>query len=273
MNAKIAIGDFSRMTHLTIKTLRHYHDVGLLAPAEIDRFTGYRYYASSQVSTAQIIRRFRELGMSVDDVRSMLGTSDPAARGTLIAAHLDRLESQLRDTQAAVAALRALLEQPETHIDVEHRAVGATTVLAIAERVALEGFAAWMIAAFSEIYSALDSLGLKTAGPSGGLYANDLFNHGEGEATLFVPVRERIRSVGRAHPLEIPAAELAITVHHGAHTDVDRTYAALGTHVTEYELGVDGPIREHYLVDRFNTPDSSLWCTEIGWPIFQATKR
>ncbi|MGH8159916.1 MAG: MerR family transcriptional regulator [Rhodanobacter sp.] len=273
MNTKIAIGDFSRMTHLTIKTLRHYHEVGLLTPAEIDSFTGYRYYANSQVPTAQVIRRFRELGMSVDDVRSILGTSDPAARSTLIAAHLDRLESQLKETHAAVVALRALLEHPATPIDVEHRVVGTTTALAISERVALEGFAVWMVAAFTEIYGAIDSLGLKAAGPSGGLYTNDLFNHGEGEATLFVPVGERTCPVGRTHHLQIPAAELAVTVHHGTHTNVDRTYGALGTHVTEYELGVDGPIREYYLVDRFNTPDSTLWCTEIAWPIFQATKR
>jgi hypothetical protein len=53
---------------------------------------------------------------------------------------------------------------------------------------------------------------------------------------------------------------------------VDRTYGALGTHVAEHEVGVDGPVREYYLVDRFNTPDATLWCTEIAWPIFLAAK-
>jgi effector-binding domain-containing protein len=55
-----------------------------------------------------------------------------------------------------------------------------------------------------------------------------------------------------------------------AHTDVDRTYAALGTYVAEHEVGVDGPVREYYLVDGFNTSDSMLWRTEIAWPIFRA---
>ena len=62
----VSIGDFSRMTHLTVKTLRYYHDVGLLAPATIDNMTGYRYYAKSQVPIAQVIRRFRALGMPVE---------------------------------------------------------------------------------------------------------------------------------------------------------------------------------------------------------------
>jgi effector-binding domain-containing protein len=54
---------------------------------------------------------------------------------------------------------------------------------------------------------------------------------------------------------------------------VDRTYGALGTHVAEHELGVDGPSREYYLIDRFNTLDETLWTTEIAWPIFGAAKQ
>jgi hypothetical protein len=63
MRGTVSIGDFSRMTHLSVKTLRHYHDVGPLAPAETDKMTGYRYYAKSQVLVAQMIRRFRALDM------------------------------------------------------------------------------------------------------------------------------------------------------------------------------------------------------------------
>jgi DNA-binding transcriptional MerR regulator len=260
------------MTHLSIKTLRHYHEVGLLAPAETDKMTGYRYYAKSQVPVAQVIRRFRALDMPVEEVRAILATSDPAARSKLIAAHLDRLERQLKETHAAVASLRALLERPEAPITVEHRAVRQAPTLAIAERIRVKEVTAWMTAAYTEIYEALRSQGLKAAGPSGALWSTEVFTEGEGDATVFVPVAGDVRPVGRARPLVVPPAELAITVHHGAHTDVDRTYGALGTHVAEHEVGVDGPVREYYLVDRFNTPDATLWCTEIGWPIFRAAK-
>jgi hypothetical protein len=63
MNTRIAIGDFSKMTYLSIKALRRYHDMGLLVPADVDRSSGYRYYEASQVPVGQVIRRFRELGM------------------------------------------------------------------------------------------------------------------------------------------------------------------------------------------------------------------
>ena len=57
----MAIGDFSRMTYLSVKALRHYHEIGLLAPSQVDPATGYRHYDASQVPMAQVIRRFRDL--------------------------------------------------------------------------------------------------------------------------------------------------------------------------------------------------------------------
>ena len=59
MGSNLSIGDFSRITHLSVKTLRHYHDVGLVAPAHIDPATGYRYYSHAQIPTAQVVRRLR----------------------------------------------------------------------------------------------------------------------------------------------------------------------------------------------------------------------
>jgi effector-binding domain-containing protein len=70
---------------------------------------------------------------------------------------------------------------------------------------------------------------------------------------------------------EIPAVELAVAVHRGALADLDRTYGALGTYVAEREIGLDGPIREHYLLSQFDTDDESQLVTEVGWPVFQTT--
>jgi len=45
----------------------------------------------------------------------------------------------------------------------------------------------------------------------------------------------------------------------------------LGTYVADREIGVDGPIREHYLVSAFDTDDESQHVTEVCWPVFQTT--
>lgn len=61
MKTLVAIGEFSRLTHLSVTTLRHYHEVGLLEPAAIDPFSAYRRYDTEQAHTAQLIRRLRQL--------------------------------------------------------------------------------------------------------------------------------------------------------------------------------------------------------------------
>ena len=267
---RMPIGEFSRMTHLSIKTLRHYHDVDLLAPDAIDPFTGYRYYAISQIRAAQVIRRLRALGVPVDEVRSILAATDPESRGRVISAHLERLERQLEQTTAAVASLRALLDCSNVPLQIDHRTVPDTHALAISERVPHEGIVSWWRAAVIEIRDAMRALGVEPEGPAGGLYHTELFSQEEGDATVFIPVRGPTRTVGRAAPIIIPAAELAVTLHAGSHDDIDRAYGALGAYVQEYEIGIDGPVRESYLVDRFQTDAAAEWRTEIGWPIFQA---
>src|SRR5258708_20167193 len=109
-SALLAIGDFSRATQLSVKMLRHYHQIGLLEPVDVDRASGYRRYSTDQISTAQIIRRFRALEMPLDDIRTVMSTTDIRQRNELINAHLMRLESQLAHTNRAVESLRELLE-------------------------------------------------------------------------------------------------------------------------------------------------------------------
>src|ERR1700710_1704436 len=99
MQSSLAIGDFSRATHLTVKTLRHYHETGLLEPAQIDPHTGYRRYTTDQIQAAQIIRRFRDLDMPLAQIHAVLSAPDLRVRNELIASHLKRLENDLARTQ------------------------------------------------------------------------------------------------------------------------------------------------------------------------------
>lgn len=264
----MSIGEFSQITHLSVKTLRHYHEAGLLEPAAIDHQTGYRSYSVAQVATAQVIRRFRDLGMPVRDVAAVLATSDPEARSTLIAAHLARLETQLDQTRAAVTSLRRLLQPTPPPIAVEHRSVPACTVAAIRSIVDHDEVLAWYSDAMAELDRILSSTTHHPTGPAGGLYDNDLFTNDRGDVAVFIPVADP-PSRGRVQPFVLPAAELAITVHHGPHDDIDVSYGALGTYLAEQALVVAGPVRENYLIGPRDTDDSTAWRTEIGWPVFR----
>lgn len=268
MQGRLSIGDFSKMTHLSVKTLRHYHQTGLLEPAEVDPFSSYRYYATSQIPVAQTIRRFRDLGMPVREVADLLAQGDPEARGRLIGRHLERLEAQLARTNESVAALRRLLDPAES-IHVERRTTSETIAASIAETVAAPQVSSWYGKAMTELGDALSAAGRTAAGPPGGLYDNDLFTDERGRMVVYVPVATPLRA-GRVEPLVIPPTKLAVTVHHGSHADVDVTYGALGTWVDQHALTIAGPVHEVYLVGPRDTPDEAAWRTEIGWPIAAA---
>jgi DNA-binding transcriptional MerR regulator len=269
MDHPLPIGDFARATHMSVKTLRYYHRVGLLEPAEIDRHTGYRRYTTTQIPTAQIIRRFRDLDMPVDEVAKVLAAPDIDARNELIAAHLSRLEDGLSRTQNAVSSLRDLLAPSNSApADIGRRRAPAAPAAAIREVVDIGDALSWYQGALGELYATLDVQGVRPDGPAGGIFSGDLFTHERGEATIFVPCAGTVRPMGRVEALVIPPAELATITHNGEDTGIDLAYGALATYVTEHALAVEGPIREYYLVGRRDTADTGLWRTEIGWPIF-----
>ena len=264
MRPRVTIGDFSRASHLSVKTLRHYHEVGLLEPSEVDPGNGYRYYAEDQIPLAQVIRRLRGLQMPVADVKSVLAAPDPEARNLLIVAHLDRLEGDLARTRAAVLELRGLLERPVTPRAVEHRTVPPTAAIAIQATVDREDLLAWWQGALGELHAVLGAQGLKPAGPPAGIYASEIFT------VAARPVSGAARAVSRVERLVVPPAELAIMFHRGSLADVDLTYGELGAHVMRHEISVEGPLREHYLIGFLDADDPGQWETEIGWPIFRS---
>lgn len=272
MESVLAIGDFARATHLSVKTLRHYHRVGLLEPAEIDADTGYRYYTVEQIPTAQIIRRFRALDMPLDEIGAVINAPDLESRDRLINAHLGRLQNELAATQAAVASLSDLLRAPAfVAPDIRHRSVPATHAAAISETIDVADASAWLHGALGELSASLRARGI-TPGTAGGVYANELFSHERGRATVFIPVDQPIAEVGRVTAVEIPAIELATIIQEGTPKEIDRSYGALATYVTRHALAVEGPLREYYLVGPPETSDETEWRTEIGWPIFRTTR-
>jgi DNA-binding transcriptional MerR regulator len=270
MRARVTIGDFSRASHLSVKTLRHYHEVGLLEPSEVDPGNGYRYYAEDQISVAQVIRRLRGLQMPVAEVRSVLSAPDSGTRNRLIVAHLDRLEADLAGTRAAVRELRELVERPPAPRPVEHRTVPPTPAIAIQETVDREDLLAWWQGALGELHAILVAQGLRPAGPAGGMYGSEIFQHGRGEATVFIPTEGVARAIGRVERRVVPPAELAIMRHRGSLADGDLTYGELGAHVMRHEISVEGPLREYYLCGFLDSEDPDRWETEIGWPIFRS---
>ncbi len=271
VTAHLSIGDFSRATHMTVKMLRHYHQIGLLEPADVDRHNGYRRYNAEQIPTAQVIRRLRDLDMPLEEIQAVLAAPDVPTRSERITSHLSRLEDDLARRQRAVASLRGLLAPApaDAPVGIEVRSVPAVPAAAVTEVVDAEDSGSWLQGALGELQATLAAQRLPAGGHAGGIFADDLFTHYRGRATIFVPCAGPVRPIGRVVPLEVPAVELAIIEHAGPPADVDRAYGTLAAYVARHAIAVDGPMREYYLVGQRETPDTSRWRTEIGWPVFQ----
>lgn len=267
MQPNLSIGDFSRMTFVSVKALRHYHEVGLLAPAWVDPDSGYRRYSAEQVPVAQVIRRLRDLGMPLEEIGAVIRAPDVGRRNEVIGAHLRRMEGQLEETRETVASLRALLEGGAAAIPVEYRTLPATNTIAVSTDVSSDDMHAWLDEAFTSLRERVESEGRQRSGPDGALFSSELLEDEFGLLVAFVPVAEAGEGT-RA----LPETEYAIAVHVGAFEDLDRTYGALGTAVAERAIGVDGPIRENYLVGAFDTPETDRHRTEVCWPVFQTVR-
>src|SRR5215210_9235594 len=67
------IGEFSRLSRVSVRAVRHYDQLGLLTPSQTDAFTGYRYYSANQLPRLNRIIALRDLGFSLEQIAGMLG--------------------------------------------------------------------------------------------------------------------------------------------------------------------------------------------------------
>lgn len=110
----LKIGEFSRLSQVTVKTLHHYDEIGLLKPSQTDQFTSYRYYTLDQLPRIHSIMALKELGLSLEEIAQLMQEDLPPEqiRGML---RLKQAEAQqrLREEQARLAQIEFRLRQIE----------------------------------------------------------------------------------------------------------------------------------------------------------------
>lgn len=110
----LKIGDFSQLGQVTVRTLRHYDELGLLSPEHIDRFTGYRYYKLEQLPRLNRILALKDLGFSLEQIADLLeGEFSADQLRKLLKTRQRELEKELRDGMLRLARVNARLSQIE----------------------------------------------------------------------------------------------------------------------------------------------------------------
>ena len=257
----IKIGDFSKLAHVTVKTLHHYGELGLLRPAHIDRYTGYRYYTLEQLSRLNRILALKDLGFSLDQVAQLVDDDLSVAemRGMLrmkqieIAEQLEREQSRLAQVEVRLRQLEGEGHSPKFEIALKQ--VDAQTVLT-ARAVAANDNA---ISPAKESLLALLQKNLQRARlrPVGPWFAikDDLpYAETDQEVALAVPVS--LRSGQRAgdwqgSPVTLeefnPVECMASIIHTGGEVAISQAYAGLYTWAQANAYKIGRPCREIYL--------------------------
>ena len=121
----LTIGEFARETGLTAKALRLYDDLGLLAPADVDDRTGYRYYAPDQVDCARLVARLRSAGVPLRRIATIVELDSREAAAAELLSYWRQVEA---DTASARDVVAALVSQMRGHTTME--AIDDTTATA-----------------------------------------------------------------------------------------------------------------------------------------------
>lgn len=267
--ALMTIGAFSRASLLSVRSLRAYHDRGILIPAAVDPQTGYRAYHPGQLPDAVALRRLRQLDLPLPAIATILEARDPEVTGKLLAEHRAEMQARLTETERIVAELQRAVDEPGQGLPVHVRAVEHQYALSVTGRLTENDFPAFLGDAYGRLGAAVATGGFVPTGPSAALYGAEIGDDGPEPVTAYLPVAEPrpVEPGSGLAVIEIPALTVAVAVHEGAYATIGDTYAPLGAWVAYHARPTDAPVRELYLVSYDQTDDPDRFRTEIQWPI------
>jgi DNA-binding transcriptional MerR regulator/predicted transcriptional regulator YdeE len=274
----IKIGEFSKIAQVPVATLRYYDQVGLLKPVEVDRFTGYRYYAVNQLPRLHRILALKGLGFSLEQISEALDEdlTSEQMRGMLRLRHA-QISQQLAEMQSQLTEVEVRLQQIEREeqlltYDVILKQVEPLLVASV--RAILPSHSA-VGSLYREVYEALGSYVAEALGPNPGengttlvLWYDTEFKEQDVDGAAAFMLRCHVPESGRMRVHELPATTMAATVHHGSYETIGEAHVAVIRWIEANGYEIVGPDRE---INLYNKPpirqDDPSYVTEIQYPV------
>lgn len=265
-----SIGDVAKLFHLSVSSLRHYEDVGLITPEYIAPDSGYRYYSARQFEVLNTIRYLRVLDMPLTEIADFLSNRD-----------VERIEEKLLIQKEAVIAKQAELKRIERKIDNRLQAIADAknsvfdTVRLIQKdpcRIVWVGDSL-KIRGFLDMEAPMRKLEEKQAeavvflGKVGvGISIENLkANNYDSYNCIFLILDEDDHFDGETTNL---SETLCVSIRfHGSHAESPEQYQKLMDYITEHKLEICGFSREITMIDYGITNDTNKFVTEISIPI------
>jgi DNA-binding transcriptional MerR regulator len=271
----IKIGDFARLSQVSVVTLRYYDEMDLLKPVRVDTFTGYRFYSADQLPRLNRILALKDLGFALDQIKLMLadGLTPEQLRG-MLTIQLNEVEKRLADEQERLRRIEARLRQIELEDKMPRYDVvvkNTPALLVASRRVTIptnDQVPQILGPAYREVYDYLHKNGAKDTGPCFALWHSpaDVYENEEAEAV--VPIDRPLKGTDRVSVYELPSTQVAAVVHQGEFEDFTQGHAALLDWIDANGYQIVGPYREIYI--RHEKSELSDSTTEIQFPVERA---
>lgn len=269
------IGDFATMGRVSIRMLRHYDRIGLLPPARVDEFTGYRYYTADQLRRLNRVVALKDLGFTLAEVARIIDADvDPAELRGMLRLRRAQVAEQIAADQDRLTRIEARLRMIEKEGTMSTNSVTVRSLAAVrvatlsdtAESTTSEVIGPVISRLFATLYDAVMGSGVVPAGPAVATYAPA---DGDGLiVTAACPIGDDLTVTGVGGPpvVTLPGvAQAATYVHHGRMADIGEGYQALATWIEDNGYRTDGTARETYLVG--HPEPEETWLTELAMPI------
>ncbi|MBU0755580.1 MAG: MerR family transcriptional regulator [Planctomycetes bacterium] len=240
------IGDFSRISSLSVKTLRFYHDKGILIPTVVDEESGYRYYDERLLSQARAIRVLRDLEFSINEIKEIVDScEDDSDLVEFLIAKSMEIGEKIQRYQSIEKRLKTVIKQEE-----ESKMVNQSNevtekrlddMLIASMRVKTTYSESGKL--FGKIYRAC---GRHAAGRLFNMYWDKGYVEGDADIEICLPVKKVVEKDGITSRILKGGRTLSV-IHKGPYGTQGPAYKALIDYIEKNKLKCAQPPREIYI--------------------------
>ena len=268
------IGDFSRLSLVSVKALRYYDELGLFKPARVDEFTGYRYYSAGQLTRLNRILVLKDLGLSLQQIALLLDQelTPDQIRGMLRLKQVE-LHQQLEEGQARLARIEAWLQAFEQEAimpayDVVLKKVAPLQVVQVrGVAPSMEQVGPTLGRLFGQLFGYISQQGATPVGPGITLFYDSEYRERDISVGACLSFEGSLNDSEEVKVVELPAVEtMASVIHHGSFSTLNQAYNAILKWIEANGYHISGPNRELNL--EFEPGgDESKFVTEVQFPV------
>lgn len=267
----LKIGVFSKMMQLTVKTLRHYEQKGLLLPSEVDKWTGYRYYSIEQMQRLNTIRHLQRLGFTLDEIKELCEEDEQSPSIEQLKEKIEETEHQIKMLTERRSQLHQIVNTQKRIKTMEKFSIESLPEIIVAShRTTISGYPALGTLCVETIGPEMQRLGCKCSYP-GYCFTID-HNKEYNTSNIDIEYCEQVEEMTTESEIikfkRLEAVPKALCMKHiGPYERFYESFTEAFAYMEEHGYKIAGQIRTSYIDGAWNREDPEQWLSLIQIPI------